>query len=179
MSKDSIDTLSKFKDVNKSTIFLYTLLKINNSLEPIGTYMAIENCSIHQDMNLICMFHKKQEGFVKLNVELESHLQFDYYVDDVEGYRYYIMDFSMIPNIYDAIKNGEYSTLPKRAKDVININGHPVGVIGVNPTSYYDEFSDEFNISISTLREKVELLDPPNLTNETLTVSEKLLEEFE
>jgi len=177
---DFIQNLVKFKDVNKSTIFLYTLLKLKKGLlKPVGTYMDIENCSIHKDMNLICVFHKQQEGFAKLNQELEKHPQFDYFVDDKAGFRFYIMDFSTMPEIYDAVKFGKYSQLSTNAKNVINMDGHPVGVIGVNPSSYYQQFSDQFDVTIESLKEKVELLEPPNLINETLTVSETLQEEFE
>lgn len=178
--KDFIQNLVKFKDVNKSTIFLYTLLKIKNKvIKPVGTYMDIENCSIHQDMNLICLFHKEQDEFHKIHKELESHAQYDYHVDDKSGYRYYVMDFSMMPEIYDTVKNGKYSQLSDNAKNVINMDGHPVGVIGVNPKSYYQQFSEEFGVSIEDIQKKVELLEPPNLVDETLSVSEELQEEFE
>ena len=177
--KEISQTLVEFKDVNKSTIFLYTLLRIKNKeVKPIGTYMNIENCIIYKDMNLICMFYKQQSNFVDIDTELKEHRQFDYCVDDQE-YRYYVMDFSELPEVYKTIKNGQYSKLPKNAKTIINMSEHPVGVIGVNPELYYEQFSNEFNVSIKKLREAKELLSIPNIENETLSLSKKLQEQFE
>ena len=177
--KDLSQTLVEFKDVNKSTIFLYTLLRIKNKkVKPIGTYMNIEDRIIYKDMNLICMFHKQQDDFSYIDTELKEHRQFDYCVDDQE-YRYYIMDFSKLPDVYEAIKSGKYSTLPKNARNIINISEHPIGVIGVNPELYYEQFSDEYNVPIKELRDAVELLSVPNIENETLSLSKELQEQFE
>ena len=177
--RELVKHLVKFKDVNKSTIFLYAMLQLKTkAVEPIGTYLNIKDCSIYKDMNLICMFHKQQKGFETIDQELRTHTLFDFYVDDTESYRYYIMDFSTISGIYKAVVEGKYSELTSNAKQVINITGHPVGVIGVNPQLYYEEFSEEFNVSIEKLRSDIELLGKPDEQNETLSLPDNVKQLF-
>ena len=178
MSKYSIDTLSKFKDVNKSTIFLYTLLQIKSNAVPAGTYMGVNGCSIFKDMNLICLFHVGQEDFYEVDKELIAHSQFDVKVEDSDGFCYYVMDFSTLPAIYNAVKKGRYSKLSINAKTAITFTDHPLGLIGVSPELYYDEFSEKLNISVEQLKRKGELLEPPNQENETLNLSKDMQERF-
>jgi len=179
MSTNAISEIVKFKDVNKSTIFLYELLQVRNkSAMPVGTYMGVNGCSIFKDMNLICLFHKAQEGFTEIDLELRNHEQFDFFVDDPDDYRYHVMDFSMMPAIYNVIKAGKYSQLSQNAKTIINLGNHPVGWIGVNPRLYYEEFANEYGVSIETLEKNIELLEPPSKTNETLNLPEKIAKLF-
>ena len=154
--KDSIYDLLKYKDVNKSTIFLYALLQVKNKdIEPAGTYMGIEGCSIHGDMNLICLFHGEQEGFELIDRELRTQKQFSFCRDDTDGFRYYVMDFSRMYAIYKSIEDGRYSELSKNAKTIIMFTDHPVGLMGVSPESYYQEFSIDLRFQLNSFKTRV------------------------
>jgi hypothetical protein len=176
--RDSIDDLSKYKDVNKSTIFLYSLLQVKSEIEPEGTYMNIDDCDIGQNMNLICLFYTDQEGFEFLDKQLRDHKQFSFLRDDRDGFRYYVMDFSMHYAIYKSVEQGRYSELPNNSKTVIMFSDHPIGRMGVSPESYYQEFSDNLEVSIEELKEKGEIISPPDEENETLVLPSDMTELF-
>ncbi len=158
---------------NKSFIFLYPILQLNSKIEPIETYLGFkgfENRNI-----LVCMFHRSMKDFpIHLN-SMKNHVMFDIHISD-EEYEYVIFDFTLTPKIYNAVKNGQYSSIEGNARSILTVSGENMVQLGLNPDLFYEEFAEQFEHPIEILKANVELVSPPDPNNEYLHINSKIQE---
>ena len=161
------------KKKNKSFIFLYPILQIKSDIQPIETYLGFkgfENRNI-----LLCIFHSSMKQFPEWLKRMEDHAMFDLHVSDDE-YEYVIFDFTLAPKIYNAVKNGRYSSIEGNARTILTVSGGEMVQLGLNPNIFYDEFAEQFEHPVEILKANVELVSPPDPNNEYLHINSKIQE---
>ena len=171
------DEFIKKMNTNKSTLFLYPLLFLHNSVpDPIATYLGFKNHTVHNDMNLICLYHLQQPNMRETVKIYKNHEKFHSSFLQMD-YMYFIMDFSKFPHTYNCIKNGKYSEIKNNVKNAILIQKESEFIhhVGLTPENFYENIAEEFNTDISLVKNKKEILDPPNIENEYIHVPEKIL----
>lgn len=161
------------KKRNKSFIFLYPILQLNSNIKPIETYLGFrgfENRNI-----LVCMFHKSMKDFPLHLKVMQKHMMYDIHISD-DDYEYVVFDFSLAPKIYNAVKNGRYSTIEGNARTILTVNGGGMVQMGLNPKTFYEEFAEQFEHPVEMLKANVELVSPPDFDNEYLHINAKIKE---
>ena len=177
--KENIEkTLIKYKGISKSLIFLYPLLKLPRHIKPIGTYLGIDGYKIGSGFTLICLFHKDQEDFIShWRKDLNKNKMLDFSIKDGQ-YEYFIFDLRSIPKVYEQIKFGQYSNIKGNAKLIIEQNLHPITTMAMNPEKYYEDISIDLQVDLEQIIENVEVIPPPDVNIEYITISSKLMEEI-
>lgn len=174
----------KIQNVNrkyfqKSTFFLYPLLKIPKTVIPMVTYLYWDDySSSSKDPVLICRFKQfTKDSEKKTETEhLAGHPLFkDYYEleDETVVYIFTLKDF---PALIDQFLKGEYSKFPPSIKERI-VNFYRIETPTrsymksyLYPEHYYTLYSKLLNVPVKILVETGELADAPNLEKETLSL---------
>lgn len=179
----------KIKDLNrkyfqKSTFFLYPLLKIPKSIIPVVTYLYWDGYS-SEDSVLICRYKPFGTDIEKKTEKdhLIGHSLYKDYYPLEDGTLVYIFTLKDIESVVEMFLRGEYSKFASAAKERILAFYKPEtptrGYMKtyLYPEYYYDLYSKFLNVSEDLLKETVELIDPPNLEKERLTlkISDKLV----
>lgn len=172
------------KYFQKSTFFLYPILKIPKTIVPKGTYLSWEDHYTLEDKVFICVFEKFGKE-VQLEAErkhLLSHpLYLDYYELENEDV-IYVFSFKHNDKIIEKFLKGQYSTFSQPAKERIiefyKPSGKTIKFINsyLHPQAYYKTYSELLNVPVELLEEVVELIDKPNLEKEHLTLKVKCLD---
>jgi len=167
--------------VQKSRIFLYPLLGIRRgvSITPIQTYMTLNKLYSTDDCKLIAVYHKRDDNAFKNfenNYLIGNHL-FDNSYEISDNKVIYVFDFSRLKSDYIKITKGKYSKLDDKYKNRILdfYKNHTVIRSYLHPTSYMKDASVLYNVSVNLLKEVGELCSLPDLSQENLKISEKVL----
>jgi len=166
------NNLLKHREDAKSLIFLYPLLQLPaNTIKPIGTYMDLADIDLQQVPYLFCMYHANQPGMSpQVRKQLLEHPMYEFSFSE-EGYEVFAFNFDGLSSIYNCIKNGQYTQMESIAKLVILKEKHPIAQIALHPEAFYEDFAFELECSIEDVIEKVELIAPPSLESEVLTLN--------
>lgn len=177
--KENIEkTLIKYKGISKSLIFLYPLLKLPPHIKPIATYLGINGYKIGRGYTLICLFHKDQESFIShWRKDLNKNKMLDFSIKD-DKYEYFIFDLRTMPKVYEQIKFGQYSNIKGNARLIIEQRLHPITIMAMNPEKYYEDISIELKGDLQQIIENVEVISPPDINIEYITISSKLMEKI-
>lgn len=171
------------KYFQKSTFFLYPLLKIPKTIIPKVTYLTWEGHYTLEDKVFICVF-KKFKKTAELEIERKHLFNHPLYVDYYEledGDMVYVFSFKQHEKIIDTFIKGRYSKFSQNIKERIisfyKPNGNTIKFINsyLHPNVYYNNYSELLNVPVDLLEEVVELIDKPNLQKEHLTSNVKLL----
>lgn len=168
--------LLKHKETNKSLLFLYPLLFFHDSIpDPIETYMGFKDYS-ENEYELICLYHTDNIRFKEINRTYKEHERYKTCFVE-KGFIYYIMDFSNMRHTYSAIKAGQYSTIKDKIKRAINVQKRIEFIhdIGLYPERHKHKLIDEFKIRNGVPIGR-DILDPPNPSNEYITLPAKFLD---
>lgn len=172
----------KITDLNrkyfqKSTFFLYPLLKIPKKIIPIVTYLYWNDYST-QDLVLICRykpFNTDQERKFEVEHLISSPFYKDYYKLE-DGTVVYIFSLQTIPSVVELFIQGKYSRFPTLFKERVldfykpETRTRSYMKTYLYPEYYYSLYSKFLNVSKDLLKEIGELVDPPDLTKETLII---------
>ena len=171
------------KYFQKSTFFLYPLLKIPKVVVPIRTYLYWDHPSFLDKMVLICRFKKfTQPNQLKTEANhLVSHpLYLDYYEleDDTVVY---IFAFDSFKPIVELFLKGKYSKFPDNIKERVLSFYKPETYTRsyiksyLYPKQFYDTYSELLNVPEILLIETEELIDIPDIIKEKLELKIKNL----
>lgn len=185
-----MDKRSKIKDLNKgyfqkSTFFLYPLLKISKKLLPMSTYVSWSHETGENKKMLICRY-KKFASIADQALEkqfLLSHPNFVKFYeleDDTVVYLFFLNN--KYNQVWDLFEKGAYSQFPYDVKlDILSF--YRAGTITydyinsyLNPTEYYTEYAELLNVSRDILKQGKELIDKPNMEKETLSIKPKQID---
>lgn len=167
----------------KSTFFLYPLLKIPKAVLPIHTYLYWDHpCSLDK-MVLICRFKKFTE-LDQLKAEadhLVSHPLYLNYYELEDDTVVYVFAFDNFQPLVELFLKGKYSKFPVNIKERLLSFYKPETYTRsymnsyLYPEHFYDTYSKLLNVSESILIETEELTDPPDIIKEKLHLKIKNL----
>lgn len=181
---------SKIKNLNKgyfqkSTFFLYPLLKISKKLLPISTYISWSNHSDESKCTLICRY-KKFVSPVDIQLEkdqLLDHPRFTSYYELEDGSCVYLFTFDdKYEKVWELFKQGSYSQFPAMIKrDILAFYRTGTSTYDyinsyLYPTEHYSEYAELLNVPVNILKETKELVDIPHIVKETLTIEPKKID---
>lgn len=175
MNYHILNEIQKCKGFNKSSLFLYPLMGLNDAIKPLNTYLGFANVNI--GCSLVMLFHKTQPDYSKWVNELTRHQFFDYTIEE-DDYIYYVYNLSAIENTYNCIKRGHYSKIEPSVKTLLNIKDQPLVHIAINPELFYDALAEQLQCSVEQLRINVEIITAPNPDEEYIHINSKLVEEI-
>ena len=163
----------------KSKVFLYPLLGIKKGVRfvPIQTYLSWNGYYTENMNKFLCLYSidtndLEFENFQKLH--LRTHKNFEEYhvIDNIN--HLYVFDLSEFEEDIDKFKEGKYSEMTKKSKEIICDFFGEKGTIAdfvesyLYPNYYWDDYSDILNVDINTLMDVGELCDRPNMKKEDL-----------
>lgn len=169
-------TLEDIKEsVQISNVFILPLLNFTKAVQPIESYLRIQGIEVYDGYSLILLFHNESPDYQKQLAEVKANKHFDYMITDNE-FDIVIFDMSEFDVEFDLIINGCYSSLPQKAKILINYHrsSNKKALIGIHPEYYYDQYANLLDVDVNTIKGH-ELMPPPSAKEETLSVSNKIL----
>lgn len=170
----------------KSSFFLYPLLKIPKRVLPVETYIYC-NLDIDKDKPVIlCRYNKfttPTEGEYEKE-HLSGNPLFLNYYELIDGTCVYIFEFiePKHKESWDLFIQGKYSEFPALCKrDIVSFYKKGTRTYDsiysyLYPTDYYEDYSTLLNVHIDILKAGKELTDKPNIEKETLTTHIKKLD---
>jgi hypothetical protein len=170
------------KYFQKSTFFLYPLLKIPKTVIPVVTYLYWgDYSSAKSHPILICRFKPfttDTERTTEVEYLIGHPLYIDYYELEDESI-VYVFSLESMSSIVDLFLKGEYSKFTPPIKEKIltfykpetSTRGYMKSYL--YPQNYYETYSKFLNVSEDLLKETVELIDPPNIEKESLKLKVK------
>jgi|694.fasta_scaffold19340_3 hypothetical protein len=160
--------------VQKSKMFLYPLLDIPRHTEMVESYLGIKGLTLCEGNSLVLLYHNESDGYPEILKQLQKNKFFDFYIKD-EEFDIIVFDLSPIKFDYNRVLNGEYSKLSRISKINISVNSGKDGLsaVGIHPEYYYKQVAVFFDCDEDLLVGK-ELIAPPDMMNEMLTVNKKL-----
>ena len=169
------------KYFQKSTFFLYPLLKIPKTIIPIGTYLEWDGRFNIDENIFICRFKKfktQAEQKVEINSLIKHPLYLDYYEleDDTIAY---VFTFETFKDVVNLFLKGKYSKFSEATKNKIisfyRPETHTRSIMKsyLYPEFFYEIYSDLLNVNIALLEEVSELIDKPDNDKETLKLKVK------
>lgn len=173
----------------KSRTFLYPALGIRrgSSFVPIETYMAWEGKYQPEDRKFCCVYenHEAEDFRIFEKQKIRSNkLFYDAFLLE-DRKLCYVFDFDSLAEDWDNVLNGRYSKISQEHVKAIrnflsNSESHLAYVDSfLNPSKYYELYSDLMGVSVKELKNVGELCDKPNFEKETLKVKELDLKLFE
>lgn len=172
-------TIDKY--FQKSHKFLYPLLGIkNNYFQPTETFLQWEGHYSFKDARLICVYELLDKSEFKL-FEKTFLFKNRYYetFKNLEGnFGVYIFNLSDYKDDFINIAEGKYSKVQPETQSKIlgyyanNKYSREYMYSYLSPNQFYSKYAEILGVDEETLREHVELCDPPNIKNETLDLKE-------
>jgi hypothetical protein len=157
----------------KSTFFMYPLLKIPPTLSPVNTYISWRKIK-PPDAKLICLYDKSEDAELqqleKLHILCNSYL-IDMHV--VKPGLLYVFDLSSMQTNWDVFLDGEYSYLSKYVKGEIlkfynyDSDKQTYAHCYLHPDQYYNQYAELLQVDPLLFHEDTELVQPPDLEKET------------
>lgn len=145
----------EFAYFQKSTAFLYPILGLPKmqSMEPIGTYLEIENFTFESTTPLICLYHTSNPKFQETLKILKAHnrYEFDFYLNDET--HIVIFDMSHIQKDYDNFIAGKYSKLSSNFRTIVTgtFPKNKIILMAFDPVLNYAEVARDLNVSVEDL----------------------------
>jgi len=168
----------------KSTFFLYPLLKIPKGVIPMITYLHWDSFYSLDDVVLICRYKKfideKQLDVEKNHLIKHIHHLDNYQLEDESVV--YVFTFKSFKAVLDLFIKGKYSIFPVECKELIISFYKPESFTRayiksyLYPKDYYELYSKLLDIDILLLKNTVELIDVPNIEKEKLLLNIKSLD---
>lgn len=171
------------KYFQKSTFFLYPLLKIPKIVVPIQTYLYWDHSDFLEKLTLICRF-KKFTIANELQIEKDKILSHPLYLNHYEledDSVVYIFSLEDYKTIVEHFLKGKYSKFSTKIKENIlsfyKPESHSKSYIRsyLYPEYHYNLYAELLNVDKSILLETGELIDAPNITKEKLDLKIKNL----
>jgi hypothetical protein len=171
-------TLESLKEyVQKSKLFAFPLMGIPKKPKVIETYFGINGLKLCDGYALVLLYHNEDPDYPAHRIQLEKNKFFDFIVKD-EEFDIVVFDLSPIKSDYNRIMNGEYSKLSKTAKILVKLNNtDEKASMGINPEYYYKDLAELLQYPEECF-ENTEIISSPDMSNEILNVSEKVLLEL-
>jgi hypothetical protein len=169
-------TLEDIKEsVQISNVFILPLLNFSKAVQPIESYLGIKGLDIYDGYSLVLLFHNEHPEHQKQLTEIKASKHYDYMITDNE-FDIVIFDMSEFDVEYDLIINGHYSSLPQKAKILINYHrsSNKKALVGIHPEYYYEQYANLLDVDVNTIKGH-ELMPPPSAEEETLSVTNKIL----
>lgn len=164
--------LLKFKEKNKSFVFLWPLLQLK--VNPIHTYLGFKDMDFGK--SLVVLLHNSQANYhADLKVMRESKF-LDFEVHSKDGYSYMVFSFNTMPDVYDKVVNGQYSKIGGNARVLLTWVNDPLVSFGLYPETFYEEYAEQLEIPVESLKKGVELLPAPYPNNEYIRVEKDVAE---
>jgi hypothetical protein len=171
------------KYFQKSTFFLYPLLKIPKIVIPMQTYLYWDHSDYLEKTILICRF-KKFTAANELKIEEANILSHPLYLNHYEledDSIVYIFSLEQYKAMVELFLKGKYSKFSTKIKENIlsfyKPESHSKSYIRsyLYPEYYYTLYAELLNVDKSILSETGELIDLPNITKEKLDLKIKNL----
>jgi hypothetical protein len=173
------------KYFQKSRVFLYPALSMRRgtSITPIETYVSWKEVMGRNvsklDVRLMCLYHLRDDDeFLKFEEKklINNPLFCDYFETEKKDKAVYMFNFEDYKEDWFHFLNGRYSKLSNSLKKSImtfygeNKANYKLIDSYLNPSKYYDQYSDLLKVKKETLEKVVELCDKPNFEKECLTL---------
>lgn len=174
MKKEEIKLLEEIKNyTQKSKAFIWPLLKVKAS--PLETYFEFANVKKEKSERLIiALFYNKSPEYLKEKELIESNKNYDFTFSDAD-YDYVTFNCNFIKEDYDKIINGQYSMLSKEsAFYLFTTSKNKTVLAAINPKNYHAAYETVLGLPANSLINS-ELLNKPDLNEETIYVSHKVL----
>lgn len=169
--KKTIEDAMKYEQ--KSKMFLYPLLNLPTALLPIETYLFIENLTIGEGTNLICLFHNENAEYKENKNQILFNPHYELTIVDNE-FDLVIFNLSEFKSDYAKVIAGDYRHLSDSTKIKLKIKTNYLSVMhALNPSNYYKEYADYLECDLELL-EGHGLVMPPDKQNETLVVTKQI-----
>lgn len=159
----------------KSTFFLYPLLRIPRELKPLNTYISWRNVTSEQ-CRLFCLFLKTDDPkFTKLEKQYLIKNHYLAKLHQSQNYLLYEFDLVDYKNNCRVFLEGNYSRMSPFAKQTIleyykdDSQSYKYAHCYLNPSLYYDTYSRILEVDPDLFYEGTELARPPDLEKETFT----------
>ncbi len=162
----------------KSTFFLYPLLRIPKKILPVQTYVY-SNLELERKTYLVlCRFNRftdpKEKGYEK--EYLSENPLFCNYFDLEDDTCLYIFEFTdeRHKETWDLFTEGKYSEFPGQIKRELmaffkkGTRTYDSIYSYLFPADYYNDYAELLNISVDILQETKELTDKPDEEKETM-----------
>lgn len=169
------------KYFQKSTFFLYPLLKIPKTVIPMDTYVTWDDF-FDLDRNVLVCRYKKFVKDTERKTEVEHLIKHPLYLDYYEledDTIVYVFAIETFQGILELFLKGKYSKFPDSIKDRIvsfyKPETHTRAYMKsyLFPDAFYEIYSELLNVPISLLKEIVELASPPDMEKEKLQLKVK------
>lgn len=162
----------------KSKVFLYPFLKLSESINPIETYMFLENLKINENKNLICLFNNTCSNYQKNKKEILFNPYYELTVKDGK-FDIVVFDLKNLNDDYDKIKTGDYLNLSKASQNFLKLRSSKLIVMhAFNPQFYYKDYAQYLMCDIELLKDYC-LVQAPDIKNETLSITKEIKNKFE
>jgi hypothetical protein len=180
MSKlDVLDQFTKHRKDNKSTVFLYAILQLEDICKPLNTYLYLNQEEVHKDRYLFAMFNSSQEGYSKCKKQIEGHELWDFCLTDENGFDIHVFTLEKYFKYFDQILSGNYAAIETEFKLILGHENHPIAAIGMHPEEYHSNYCNAFGIPEPDLPIGTQLIQRPSIENETLNVSPDIMRQFD
>jgi hypothetical protein len=178
--KDNKKMIEKLygKYFQKSRSFLFPALGIKKQsyITPSGTYIAIDNKILQEDIKLICTYRDDESQGFK-NFEEQMLIGNPLFVEKfkVDGFNIYVFDLEIYTEDYFNLL-GKYSKLSPTLKRAIRTyygeNSAEYKYIDsyLYPDKYFETYAKLLGVSVNTLQKIGELCNPIDLDKETLKI---------
>lgn len=158
--------------VQKSTMFLYPLLNLPATIQPVNTYMFIQGFVMNDGYSMVCLLNRTSKTFQDDLNQMRRNKYFDINLTD-DDFEIVIFDMSSLKDDYNKIYNGTYSELSREAAILItyhNRTKYPLAVVALRPDEHYQKMAD----ILSTIPELIpnQLVTSPDNIKETLCFGE-------
>jgi len=158
----------------KSTFFLYPLLRTPRLVLPRSTYIAWGEYKA-RDNFFICVYDKTTDPRLK-DLEKNSLLRTERFYEFAEREKHliYVFDFNDYSYTIEQFLAGEYSTFSDYAKRMI-IKAYEeeperqlMAHVYLYPELYYERYSEILQVDRGLFYEGTQLIRPPDIDQETL-----------
>lgn len=173
------------KYIQKSRIFFYPILGIRRgvSVTPVDTFITWKNMYTVNDYKFIVTYHfRDDEDFKKFEEhKLLGNPLFENSFELEDGTYAYVFDMSTYKKEYKLIINGKYSKLDVayKRKILLFFRNHHVHHAMIEsylyPKMYFKDYAKLLNIDKSILKKVGELCSLPDLNQEMLIFSKKVI----
>jgi hypothetical protein len=169
-----------FSYFQKSKAFLYPILGINAKyVQPISTYLAIENFKFSDTLPFIALYDSTDPKFKETLSVLKDNTNYEYDLDLEDNTHIVIFDMHFIEKDYDTFKQGLYSQLSTNFKTIIRSQSitNKLILMALDPILNYPTIARELDVEIKSLEGK-EIIPGPRLNTDGEVLYIKKLDEL-